>query len=242
MPGPRSPLIDHLPLTDAERHDLTHRCRCTTIAAGQRDRAAIILLLADGQSVSATARRVGVARRIARKWGERFVTDRLAGLTDQPRAGRPPGFPPSGDGPPRPARLRAAGPPRTLALPVGLPGTGAAIGGGRRGDRDLGRDSAPSPGRPPPQTMALPLLADPHPTPRRRLCHNRRGVVCSLHPFPGPHRGRAVGGREDVDPAATTGASDPPPPRQDPGGGRARGPAATAPSTSSPPLTPAPAG
>ncbi|MGH3434167.1 MAG: helix-turn-helix domain-containing protein [Thermocrispum sp.] len=128
MPGPRSPLADRLSLTDAERHELEHRRRCTTIAAGQRDRAAIILLLADGQSVSATARRVGVGRRIVRKWGDRFARNRLTGLADQPRAGRPPVFPPPGDRPSRPPRLRAAGPARPLPLAVGLPGTGAPGG------------------------------------------------------------------------------------------------------------------
>jgi len=94
MPGPRSPLAATLTLTAAERGELDHRCRCATIAAGQRDRAAIILLLADGQTISETARRVKVGRRIVRKWGERFITARLAGLTDLPRTGRPPVFSP----------------------------------------------------------------------------------------------------------------------------------------------------
>lgn len=57
-------------------------------------RAQTILLLADGVSQSEVGRRVGLRRRIVRKWAERFVDRGLLGLEDAPRSGRPPRFPP----------------------------------------------------------------------------------------------------------------------------------------------------
>jgi Winged helix-turn helix len=109
MSGPRSPLTRSLILTDAERGELQHLVRSPTVANGLARRAHLVLLLADGASVSAVARRCEVDRVTVRHWGERFVTDRLAGLKDRPRAGRPPAFPPAGGGPRRRARLHPAG-------------------------------------------------------------------------------------------------------------------------------------
>ncbi len=106
MPGPRSRVAVALVLADAERAELDRRQRATTVARGLVDRSRIILLLADGLPVSEVARRVRVQRRIVRKWGERFLAHRLDGLTDLPRAGRPPDFPPGGDCGGGPAGLR----------------------------------------------------------------------------------------------------------------------------------------
>ncbi|MGH2559645.1 MAG: helix-turn-helix domain-containing protein [Thermomicrobiales bacterium] len=148
MPGPRARCSRDLVLADGERAELEHWQRSTTVAHGLVQRGAIVLGLADGLPVSAVARRVGVQRRIARKWGERFLAHRLAGLTDLPRAGRPPGFPPGGDGRSGPAGLRVAGPSGPLPLAVGLPRTGPAGGRRRGGHGDLGRNGAPPPGSP----------------------------------------------------------------------------------------------
>jgi hypothetical protein len=98
MPGPRSRLAQSLVLTPPERSELERLVRAPTAAQGLARRARVVLLLADGHSVSATARRVGVDRRTARQWAARFRAARLAGLTDRPRSGRPPVFPPSGGG------------------------------------------------------------------------------------------------------------------------------------------------
>ena len=57
-------------------------------------RARIILLLSRGESFSETARKAGVARRIAYKWAKRFLDERMEGLEDQPRSGRPARFSP----------------------------------------------------------------------------------------------------------------------------------------------------
>jgi hypothetical protein len=71
-------------------------------------RARTIVLLADGVPQAEVARRVGLRRRIVRKWAERFVDRGLLGLNDAPRSGRPPRFSPDRRDAPGQARLRAA--------------------------------------------------------------------------------------------------------------------------------------
>ena len=68
-------------------------------------RARTILMLADGVSQAEVARRVGLRRRIVRKWAERFVDRGLLGLNDAPRSGRPPRFSPDRGDTPGEARL-----------------------------------------------------------------------------------------------------------------------------------------
>jgi Winged helix-turn helix len=108
VPGPRSPFAQSLVLTAAERQDLQRLVRSSTAPHGLATRARMVLLLADGSSVSETARRVGATRWTVRQWADRFVADRLAGLTDRPRSGRPPVFPPSGGRPDGRVGLHAA--------------------------------------------------------------------------------------------------------------------------------------
>ena len=57
-------------------------------------RARIILLAAQGLQNDQIAARLSVPRQIVSKWRKRFFEQRLVGLTDQPRSGRPPVFPP----------------------------------------------------------------------------------------------------------------------------------------------------
>jgi hypothetical protein len=83
-------------IDDATRTTLESWLRRQTIAAGLATRARAMLLLADGQPYTHTAREVGLAERHGRKWAKRFVAEGLAGLRDRPRSGRPPVFPPGG--------------------------------------------------------------------------------------------------------------------------------------------------
>jgi hypothetical protein len=71
-------------------------------------RARAVLLLADGVSQAEVSRRVGLRRRIVRKWAERFVERGLLGLNDAPRSGRPPRFSPDRGSALNQTRLRAA--------------------------------------------------------------------------------------------------------------------------------------
>ena len=78
-----------LTLSDHDRATLESWTRSSTVSAGQRERARIVLAIADGAGTSTAARRVGVSRPTAIKWRERFATRGIAGLDDQPRSGRP---------------------------------------------------------------------------------------------------------------------------------------------------------
>ena len=98
----------HIELTSDERTELAARTRSQVMAHRDVLRARIVLLLADGCSVSSVARQVGKTRKIVRKWGERFVTKRLEGLHDKPGRGREPVFSPRDRGASGEARMRAA--------------------------------------------------------------------------------------------------------------------------------------
>jgi hypothetical protein len=57
-------------------------------------RAKIVRLAAAGLTNAVIAARLGLKVDTVRKWRGRFATDRLDGLTDRPRSGRPPHFTP----------------------------------------------------------------------------------------------------------------------------------------------------
>lgn len=51
-------------------------------------------MAAQGSANDQIAASLSVPRQIVSKWRKRFFEERLAGLEDEPRTGRPPGFPP----------------------------------------------------------------------------------------------------------------------------------------------------
>ena len=61
-------------------------------------RAKIVLLAAEGWSNKEIGHHLDVPRQMVSKWRKRFHQQRLAGLEDRPRTGRPPVFSPSGRG------------------------------------------------------------------------------------------------------------------------------------------------
>ena len=67
----KSPI--HIELTQEERTELAARTRSQRMAHRDVLRARIVLLLAEGCSVSSVARQVAKTRKVIRKWGERFV-------------------------------------------------------------------------------------------------------------------------------------------------------------------------
>ena len=75
-------------LTPEERQTLLAWQRAPTIRAGLVRRARIILLLADGVPITEIAATVGLSRRHAYKWIQRFMQEGLAGLEDKPGRGR----------------------------------------------------------------------------------------------------------------------------------------------------------
>ena len=77
-------------LTPAQRQTLLAWQRSTLIPAGLARRARIVLLLADGVTITDIAATVGGSRRFVSKWARRFVQEGLEGLVDIPRHGHRP--------------------------------------------------------------------------------------------------------------------------------------------------------
>jgi transposase-like protein len=96
-------------LSAEQREELEALQRRPSVAAGLVKRARAILLLAEGVSVSATSRLVGMQRRHLYKWIDRFRRDGVPGLRDAQRTGRPPVFSPRGRGASGQDRVRTAG-------------------------------------------------------------------------------------------------------------------------------------
>jgi len=70
-------------LTLAERQTLLAGQHSTTIRAGLVRRARILLLRADGMTITDIARAVGMSRRHVYKWLQRFQQAGVAGLDDK---------------------------------------------------------------------------------------------------------------------------------------------------------------
>ena len=83
-------------LSDTERAQLESQARKYTSPYYAVLRAKMILLAAQGQRNDQIAIRLSIPRQIVSKWRKRFFEERLAGLEDEPRTGRPPVFPPRG--------------------------------------------------------------------------------------------------------------------------------------------------
>jgi hypothetical protein len=77
-------------LTPAERLTLLRWQRATTIPAGLARRARLLLLLADGMTITEAAATVGLSRRHSYKWIQRFMQEGLEGLVDKPGRGHRP--------------------------------------------------------------------------------------------------------------------------------------------------------
>jgi len=77
-------------LTPAERLMLLTWQWSTTISAGLARRARLLLLLADGITITKAAATVGLSRRHTYKWIQRFMQEGLEGLVDKPGRGHRP--------------------------------------------------------------------------------------------------------------------------------------------------------
>ncbi|MGZ7008023.1 MAG: IS630 family transposase, partial [Ilumatobacteraceae bacterium] len=84
-----SPVAVPIELAESEREQLESWSRRHTSAQALALRARIVLSAAEGLNNTEVAARLAVKRDTVRKWRGRFVADRLDGLLDEPRPGRP---------------------------------------------------------------------------------------------------------------------------------------------------------
>jgi transposase len=87
-----SPFRIHL--TGEERRALEARARKYTSPYRDVIRAKLVLLAAEGLANDVIAARLDTPRQIISKWRHRFFDERLAGLDEEPRGGRPARFSP----------------------------------------------------------------------------------------------------------------------------------------------------
>ena len=83
-------------LTPAERSVLEARARRYTLPYRDVVRAKVVLLAAEGLENKEIGERLDMPRPVVSKWRKRFFRERLDGLEDRSRRGRPPAFSPSG--------------------------------------------------------------------------------------------------------------------------------------------------
>lgn len=79
-------------LSAEERSALERLVRTRTVAARLAQRARLVLLAAEGMSDRSIAQQVGLSIPTVYRWRSRFATERLAGLEERPRRGRPPRY------------------------------------------------------------------------------------------------------------------------------------------------------
>ena len=91
MRGPRSPI--KIVLTEKEKQELEGMLQDSNTSTELGKRIKSILFLAEGKRVSHIKNDIKLERRIIRKWAYRFLKDRMNGLEDSPRSGRPKVFP-----------------------------------------------------------------------------------------------------------------------------------------------------
>jgi hypothetical protein len=77
-----------------EEDELRRRAARYTLPYFEVVRARMILLAAEGLPNDQIAARLDTRREIVSLWRKRFFEDRLAGLEERPRPGRPRAFPP----------------------------------------------------------------------------------------------------------------------------------------------------
>lgn len=105
-------------LTDEEQVGLERRAREVTAPWREVQRARMILYAAEGLADTEIAARLDCHPEIVSRWRRRFCEQRIDGLQDKPRTGRPRRFPPGAGRRGQGAGLRAAGDARPAAFPL----------------------------------------------------------------------------------------------------------------------------
>jgi Helix-turn-helix domain len=110
------PARHRIELSEQERSELGRIARAEKRPWREVQRARIVLYAADGLADTEIAARLDTSPGIVARWRKRFFEDRLEGLKDKPRAGRPRRFPPGAGRRGQGDRVRVAGHARVGAL------------------------------------------------------------------------------------------------------------------------------
>lgn len=81
-------------LSEEEQKELVRRASKYTLPYFTVARAKMILLAAQGFDNDEIAAKLDTPRKVVSMWRKRFFQERIAGLEERPRPGRPPVFPP----------------------------------------------------------------------------------------------------------------------------------------------------
>jgi len=84
----------HIKLSAEEAAELNRRAARYTLPYFEVVRAKMILMAAEGIGNDEIAARLDTRREVVSQWRKRFFKERLAGLEERARPGRPRGFPP----------------------------------------------------------------------------------------------------------------------------------------------------
>ena len=87
----------HIELSTKEAAELHRRAARYTLPYFEVVRAKMILMAAEGMDNDEIAARLDTRREVVSQWRKRFFKDRLAGLDERARPGRPRAFPPRAD-------------------------------------------------------------------------------------------------------------------------------------------------
>ena len=88
----KSPFV--IKLTTAEASELRRRAGKYTLPYFEVVRAKMILMASQGMDNDEIALRLDIGREVVSQWRKRFYEDRIPGLEERPRPGRPRAFPP----------------------------------------------------------------------------------------------------------------------------------------------------
>jgi hypothetical protein len=103
-------------LSEEERRVLERTARAEKLPFQEVQRARIVLYAAEGLHDTEIAVRLDTSPGLVGRWRRRFAEQRLEGLKDRPRSGRPRRFPPGAGRRGQGDRLRVAGHPRRPAV------------------------------------------------------------------------------------------------------------------------------
>src|SRR3954451_17062938 len=105
-------------LSEHERGELVRIARAEKRPWQEVQRARVVLYAAEGLHDTEIAARLDTSPGLVGRWRRRFAEDRLDGLRDTPRSGRPRRFPPGAGRRGQGDRVRVAGRARPTARPL----------------------------------------------------------------------------------------------------------------------------